>query len=231
MREDQRERLQALLEELDIGRLPGRLFDGRFAVFSEPPPENGHLVVVGHSGNLTDQEFTNTSSVSHGFQDQDFFNLDEGLQGNWGQTPLPRRLVQITEALGFQRNRSIYTNAILMCAANAAAIGRSYREITGKPRRDLVAASMRLFVEFTLAETKPAAIVTYGAEPRELVAQYLNGVRKNLGEPEEGAEWFVGTANGLKIPVLCIKHLSWHQVPGKAVNLFVNEAKLLPRPS
>jgi hypothetical protein len=221
MREDQRDRLQALLEELDIGGLPGRLFDNRFAVFREPPPENGHLVVVGHSGNLTDNEFTNMSSVTHGFQDQDFFNLNEGLQGNWGRTPLARRLVQVTEALGFQPEKSIYTNAILMCAENAAAIGRMYRTITNRPRGDLLARSMRLLVEFTLAETKPAALVTYGAEPRELVAQYLNGRdRENLGKPEEGAEWFVGTANGIEIPVLCIKHLSWHQVPQNAVNLF-----------
>jgi hypothetical protein len=144
----------------DLGPLPGRLFDNRHRIFSEACPQSGRLVMVGSHGNSTDANLTNKESLQLGFGNQDYSHIDAGLNGAWGRTQLPKRLVNVTNALGFFKDETVYTNTLLMCGENMQALRREYERRVPRDNIDgLIAKSMRFFLDFTVAETNPSAIV------------------------------------------------------------------------
>jgi hypothetical protein len=161
MTPDQKAKAEKLLG--DLGPLPGRLFDNRHGIFSEACPQSGRLVMVGSHGNSTDANLTNKESLQFGFGNQDYSHIDAGLNGAWGRTQLPKRLVNVTNALGFSKDETVYTNTLLMCGENMQALRREYKRRVPRDNIDgLIAKSMSFFLDFTVAETNPAAIVVYG---------------------------------------------------------------------
>ncbi|MGJ0394345.1 MAG: hypothetical protein ACR650_16630 [Methylocystis sp.] len=217
-----------VLENLRLADLPGRPFDNAHSLFGDR--DSKRLIFVGLNGSMADDSYTNSSAISHGFENPDFSNLESGLNGGWGKLTLPKRLCHVSLRLGFKPDETIFTNSILMCSKDASAISQRYREITNKDTADLVDSSMRFFKEFTLRFANAATIVVHGNSTSEssaanILYRYLHGSQKFFFDerPYHAAYWFSANLGDYTLPVLCLRHLSRYAPNDEALRRFREE--------
>lgn len=204
-----------VLHELEIGDLAARPFDCSFELLAAPPCHK-RLIMIGFNGSRADDTFTNASAVQTGYEQPAFSNVAHGLKGDWGPKTLARRLTQLPTELGFDWNTTLYTNALLLCSADADSLQKTARESSVKSLKALTAKSMDFFERATLSIAEPELIIAYSNGLGSPSAAKILWERFGNGQPLDHVDrsayhatyGFTATIAGRKIPVVGIRHMS-----------------------
>jgi hypothetical protein len=197
-----------------LADLPGRPYDSAFEVIDSPTPRK-RLIIMGFNGSSADDEMTNRESIIKDHASPLISNVQLGSEGGWGIKRLATRLQQIPANLGYNWQDVLYTNALMMCSANAAELKKelSKHKITIE---QLVKASMSFFEHVTIPLCKPEMIITYGNSLQSLSAAKI--LLKYFGDPstlryvQQTGYYttfaFSAVIHHIKIPVICVRHMS-----------------------
>ena len=150
----------------DVGGSP---FDNAYEIFDRPQKEI-NLISLGTNGNMTDAIKTNAEWVKERAERPGYCHLTSG---DWGKSPLRQQLLQLPDILNscldverFSKDRMILTNGLLLASNGVSDIEKQFRAISEqipyKRSKELVAASMNFFNDFTLKDTRPEIIFAYG---------------------------------------------------------------------
>lgn len=192
----------------------GRPYDSAFEVIASASSRK-RLIMMGFNGSSADDEITNTQSIINDHASPLVSNIQRGIDGKWGIKRLAARLQQIPTNLGYNWQDVLYTNALMMCSANAAELKKELSEhkITIE---QLVKASMRFFEHVTVPLCKPEMIITYGNSLQSLSAAKI--LLKYFGDPstlryvQQTGYYttfaFSAVIHDVQIPVICVRHMS-----------------------
>lgn len=204
-----------VLEDLGIGGFAARPFDCAFELLAAPPSRK-RLIVIGFNGSLADDIHTNAGAVHAGYEQPEFSNVAHGLKGGWGSTPLPRRLTELPAKLGFDWRDTLYTNALLLCSADAASIQKVARQSSAASLESLTRKSMDFFERVTVSLAEPELIIAYSNGLGSPSAAKILWERFGNGEALDHVDsssyratyGFTATIASRKIPVVGIRHMS-----------------------
>jgi hypothetical protein len=210
-----RDFILAALEELDISDFPARPFDCAFELLAAPASRK-RLIMVGFNGSLADAVHTNAGAVHAGYDQPSFSNVAHGLDGGWGTKTLARRLTQLPAELGFDWRDTIYTNALLLCSADAAAIQKVARQSSAASLESLTRKSMDFFQRVTVPLAEPELIVAYsnglGSPSAARILWEAFGNEEPLDHVDSSSYratyGFTATINNRKVPVVGVRHMS-----------------------
>ena len=210
------EDMSTTLEKCGLAGLRGRPFDSAFEVFLRPPEDN-KLIIMGLNGSLADKDLTNLESVHQDAMHPTIANLDNGLKVGWGgRTTLPERLTEIPGVLGFERQGTVFTNALLMCSKDANSL-KGECEKVGISIAELERNSMKFFLKFTLRYSRPRLILAYsnswsGISATKVLYEYFKSSaeesRRCSVNKYTSYRYFKIQVEGVEIPVIGIRHLS-----------------------
>ncbi|WP_214505497.1 hypothetical protein [Shewanella jiangmenensis] len=207
-------KIEQKLVELGLAELNSRPYDCAHSVL-ECNASDQRLVVVGFNGSDADLEWTNLSAVQHGKANPLESNVINGAQGAWLSTTLPKRLLALPEELGFSSSSTVYTNAILLCSENAAAVKKKAKAVGFSGVDVLVDRSLDFFEQVTIAEFKPDLILAYSNSLNDLSAASVLRKRFAVGEIYQSNRSryyntfsFMSQIAGRRVPVVCIRHMS-----------------------
>jgi hypothetical protein len=210
---DTKEFILQKLDELNLTDLRARPYDCTFSLLDSPKEEK-RLIIIGFNGSLADDIWTNATAIEHGFHNPNFFNVAEGIEGNWKAATLPKRLIDIPKALGFDPCKTIYTNAILLCSDNASGIiTRAKNEAIDIDL--LIENSMKFFADVTLNISDPELIIVFGNgndkySTSNILYKYFS--ISEIHEVENNDYYktfsFLSNINEKIIPIVCIRHMS-----------------------
>ncbi|MBV4552166.1 hypothetical protein HU742_013535 [Pseudomonas sp. SWRI102] len=203
------------LDDLGIGAFPARPFDCAFELLAAPPTRK-RLIMVGFNGSLADAIHTNAGAIHAGYEQPAFSNVAHGLEGGWGPKTLARRLTQLPADLGFDWRDTIYTNALLLCSADAASIQKVARQSSAASLEALTRKSMDFFQRVTVALAEPELIIAYSnglgspSAARILWEAFGNGeLLDHIDSSSYRATYgFTATINDRKVPVIGVRHMS-----------------------
>lgn len=208
---------QLILKELDIlglSNLNGRPFDCAHDILLKGDNER-KLVIVGLNGSNADLEWTNEKAIIDGFTHPQVSNVHQGADGLWLSKTLPNRLLNLPTELGFSIENTIYTNAILLCSKNAAAI-KSEAKKFGLTTNELVQKSLSFFENITIANSDVELIVAYSNSMNDISAasviyeQFGHKCTPYISDDRNYHKTFSFLANiaNKRIPVVCVRHMS-----------------------
>ena len=208
---------QLILEELkrlELSDLNGRPFDCAHDILLKGYDER-KLVIVGFNGSNADLEWTNEKAIIAGFCNPKVSNVHQGATGTWLSKTLPNRLLNLPTELGFSVQNTIYTNAILLCSKNAAAI-KSEATKFGLTSDELIQRSLTFFENITVARSDIKLIIAYSNSMNDISAASV--IYKRFGDNNEmymsddrsyhKTFSFLACIANKKIPVVCIRHMS-----------------------
>lgn len=202
------------LSRYGLADLPGRPYDSAFELIASPPTRK-RLIVMGFNGSSADSHMTNSQSIMQDHSKPLVSNVHLGTQGEWGITHLAKRLQQIPISLGYRWEDVVFTNALMMCSTNASTLKQeaSRHKLTVE---QLVKYSTRFFESVTIPLCKPELIVAYSNSLQSISA--ANILLKHFGDPstliytqQKGYYTtfaFSAVLNDMKIPVICVRHMS-----------------------
>ena len=202
------------LNQLGLANLNARPYDSAHSIL-EGAPSNRKLIVVGFNGSNADLEWTNISAIEHGENNPLDSNVENGANGGWLSTTLPKRLLSIPKELGFDINSTVFTNAILLCSENANAVKNKAVSVGFKSVNDLIEKSLGFFESVTVAESEPELIIAYSNSLNDLSAASILYKKFGVSEiaysnesPYYNTFSFSSKISGKYIPVVCIRHMS-----------------------
>lgn len=210
-----RDLILSKLEELKLSDLAARPYDCSFGLLAAPPATK-KLIMVGFNGSMADAVHTNAGAVNAGFADPTFSNLAFGLEGGWGPRTLAKRLTKLPELLGFDWQETVYTNSLLLCSADAAAISKAARLSPLGNLAELTQRSMAFFEQVTVPLCEPELIIAYSNSLRAPSAGKILwdsfGEGGSLEHVDTSAYYatygFIALVAGRRVPVVGIRHLS-----------------------
>lgn len=204
------------LDDLGISDYAARPFDCAFELLAAPPSRK-RLIMMGFNGSLADNGHTNAGAVREGYENPQSSNLTLGVEGGWRRsTRLANQLTMLPAALGFDSRDTIYTNALLLCSADAASISRVARQSPAGSLEALARKSMDFFERVTVPLAEPELIIAYGNGLKAPSAARILWERFGVGEVLDHVETsfyratfgFTATINGRRVPVVGVRHLS-----------------------
>lgn len=202
------------LTSLGLAHLNARPYDNAFSVFHSDKAER-KFVVVGFNGSDADLDWTNIGAIEHGYNNPHDSNVLNGANGGWLSTTLPKRLIELPDALGFSFSSTIYTNAILLCSKDAKAVKSKAKMVGFESVDELVEKSLDFFKYVTLAQSEPELILCYGNSMTDLSAASVLYNRFGDGQIYESNDnvyyktfSFLSKIEGRPIPVVCVRHMS-----------------------
>ena len=209
----------------------GRPYDSAFEVIASPTPRK-RLIMMGFNGSSADKKITNSESIIKDHAHPLISNIQRGVEGKWGIKRLAARLQQIPVNLGYNWQDVLYTNALMMCSANAAEL----KEIASSHNmtiEQLVKASMSYFEHVTIPLCKPEMIITYGNSLQSLSAAKI--LLQHFGDPstlryaQQTGYYttfaFSAVLNDVKIPVICVRHMSRFKPSEKCIKTAIELMK------
>lgn len=204
-----------VLEDLAIGDFSARPFDCAFELLAAPPGRK-RLIIIGFNGSLADAIHTNAGAVHAGYEQPTFSNLAHGLEGGWGSKTLARRLTELSTELGFDWRDTLYTNALLLCSADAASIQNVARQSSAASLEALTRKSMDFFERVTVPIAEPELIIAYSnglgspSAAKILWETFGNGeALDHVDSSSYRATYgFTATVGSRKVPVVGIRHMS-----------------------
>ncbi|MBF6028539.1 hypothetical protein ICY20_12420 [Pseudomonas sp. P115] len=173
--------------------------------------------MIGFNGSLADDNDTNAGAVRTGYEQPTFSNVVYGLKKrHWGRTPLASRLIKLPDDLGFDSNTTVYTNALLLCSANAASITKAAQKSSLACMKLLTHRSMIFFEHVTMSLAEPELIIAYSNGLSSPSAAKILWERFGNGQPLDHVDTsayyatygFTATIGGRKVPVVGIRHMS-----------------------
>lgn len=202
------------LRKFNLAHFPGRPYDNAFELLAAPPARK-RLIMMGFNGSFVDAHMTNARSI---VQDRAFpfmSNLEKGIEGHWGITHLAKRLQKIPADLGYNLQDVIYTNALMMCSANAASLKKEANEFQ-LTTQDLIKNSMDFFENVTVALSAPEMIIVHGNSLSSISAAKLllshfgdiATLRYSQAKGYHTTFGFLASIKGRRIPVICVRHMS-----------------------
>lgn len=203
------------LNRLGLAELNASPYDNAFELLAAPK-ERKRLIFIGFNGSKFDKKHTNVSSVENAYLSPQHSSLIDGKNGEWGKTHLPKRLIEVTEELGFNVNDTIYTNALLQCSDDAKSIKSAALSTLGSLSL-LIERSMTFFSDVTMQLSQPELIIAYsnGQNAFSTASILLDrfGDRDTLHYEKPASSYystysFIANINEQRIPVVCIRHLS-----------------------
>ncbi|WP_228758414.1 hypothetical protein [Pseudomonas pisciculturae] len=204
------------LNDLELSDLRARPFDCSFELLAAPPSHK-RLIMIGFNGSLADDNDTNAGAVRTGYEQPTFSNVVYGLKKrHWGRTPLASRLIKLPDDLGFDSNTTVYTNALLLCSANAASITKAAQKSSLACMKLLTHRSMIFFEHVTMSLAEPELIIAYSNGLSSPSAAKILWERFGNGQPLDHVDTsayyatygFTATIGGRKVPVVGIRHMS-----------------------
>ncbi len=208
-----RNQILCQLEELGLAELNGRPFDCAHEIFLKEKSQR-RLVLIGFNGSDADKHWTNKNSIIDGFDNPKSSNVHHGANGAWLSKTLPNRLLQLPIDLDYEVENTIYTNAIMLCSANAATIKQRTKEV-GLSIDELVNKSLSFFENITISNSNIELIIAYSNSMNDLSA--ASAIYQRFGN----SDIYISNQNNYyktfsfsaliadkKIPVVCIRHLS-----------------------
>jgi len=207
-------RIHTELNRLGLDNLNSRPYDCAHSVI-EQPRINKKLIVVGFNGSDADLVWTNKKAILHGENNPNISNVIHGANGGWLSTTLPKRLLDLSEELGFVADSTIYTNAVLLCSENAHAIKKKAKAVGFCGVNELIEKSLDFFENITVKESMPDLIVAYSNSMNDISAasvlfERFSVTDMSITNHSNYYKTFSFTAeiDSRKIPVVCIRHLS-----------------------
>lgn len=207
-------RIEKKLIDLGLAELNSRPYDCAHSVL-EGDASSRRFIIVGFNGSNADLKWTNQSSIQDGKEKPLESNVDKGASGEWVSTTLPKRLQSLPGDLGFEINSTVFTNAILLCSENAAAVKKKAKAVGFDSVGTLVDRSLDFFEMVTVAESKPELILAYSNGLTDLSAASVLYERFGIGDIYESNSSsyyktfsFMAEISGQKVPVVCVRHMS-----------------------
>ncbi|MCD1125484.1 hypothetical protein LPW36_05560 [Jinshanibacter sp. LJY008] len=129
---------------------------------------------------------------------------------------LAKRLVCTTKKLGFNREETIYTNALLLCSADASSINAALKKKGFNNIKELIKCSMEFFAEVTIPLSQPELIIAYsnGNTSPSAAKIFLDtfGLEETFYQQDSSryktTYSFIAKIGDLHVPVVGIRHMS-----------------------